>query len=59
MDALDLANYVAIACFDIGILILYYIFEWYQKRIGNNDIKDEEKSNNTTVEDVVITQEKL
>ncbi|KAL9541448.1 hypothetical protein MBANPS3_009110 [Mucor bainieri] len=34
IDALDLANYIAIACFDVGILVLYYIFEWYHKRSG-------------------------
>lgn len=33
MDALNLANYIAIACLDLGILSLYYIFEWYQRRI--------------------------
>lgn len=46
MDALNLANYIAIACFDMGILFLYYFFEWYQKRYGNNDHSDN-NSNNT------------
>lgn len=36
MDALNLANYVAIAVFDIGILFLYYFFEWYQAKYGDN-----------------------
>ena len=33
IDSLDLANYIAIACLDTGILALYYLFEWYQKKI--------------------------
>jgi hypothetical protein len=42
MDALDLANYIAIACFDMGILFLYYFFEWYQSKYGANDTEKEE-----------------
>lgn len=34
IDALDLANYIAIACFDVGILVLYYMFERCRKRKG-------------------------
>lgn len=37
MDALDLANYVAIAVFDVGILVLYYFFEWYQSKYGEEE----------------------
>ncbi|KAL0146327.1 hypothetical protein V8B55DRAFT_1409043 [Mucor lusitanicus] len=40
IDALDLANYIAIACFDVGILVLYYIFEWYHKRKGDDETRD-------------------
>jgi amino acid permease len=42
IDALDLANYIAIACFDVGILVLYYIFEWYHKRQGIRNNSDDE-----------------
>lgn len=42
IDALDLANYIAIACFDVGILVLYYIFEWYHKRQGTINNSDDE-----------------
>ncbi|RCH78082.1 hypothetical protein CU098_004560 [Rhizopus stolonifer] len=34
IDALDLVNYIAISCLDVGILVLYYIFEWYQNRLA-------------------------
>lgn len=42
IDALDLANYIAIACFDVGILVLYYIFEWYHKKKGATNKSDDE-----------------
>ncbi|CAO3635730.1 unnamed protein product [Mucor fragilis] len=42
IDALDLANYIAIACFDVGILVLYYIFEWYHKKKGATNNSDDE-----------------
>jgi hypothetical protein len=48
IEVLDLANYIAIACFDVGILVLYYFFEWYQKRRECNDIEE----NNTTQVDI-------
>ncbi|OBZ82770.1 Uncharacterized protein C2E12.03c, partial [Choanephora cucurbitarum] len=32
LDVLALVNYIAIGCLDVGILTLYYIFEWYQSR---------------------------
>lgn len=46
IDALDLANYIAIACFDVGILVLYYMFEWYHKRKGVTG-NDEDKTQNS------------
>lgn len=36
MDALNLANYVAIAVLDVGIFSLYYILEWYQAKYNPN-----------------------
>lgn len=48
MDPLDLANYVAIACLDAGIFVLYYVFEWYQKRIKTTK-NDEEKMNKASI----------
>ncbi|KAI8370043.1 hypothetical protein EDC96DRAFT_502835 [Choanephora cucurbitarum] len=32
IDVLALVNYIAIGCLDVGILTLYYVFEWYQSR---------------------------
>lgn len=49
MDALDLANYIAIACFDMGILFLYYFFEWYQSKYGRDDKSS--TTDNTQVEE--------
>lgn len=57
MDALDLANYVAIACFDLGILLLYYIFEWYQKRYGNTN--DDETRRDSDSLDITEKQTNL
>lgn len=57
MDALNLANYIAIACFDLGILFLYYFFEWYQKRYGNNS--DESINSNNTLEAMEQNNEKV
>lgn len=36
IDTLSLVNYIGIAVFDVGIVILYYIFQWYN---GNTGIK--------------------
>ncbi|KAI8890980.1 hypothetical protein K501DRAFT_205515 [Backusella circina FSU 941] len=45
IEALALADYTMIACFDVCIIILYYIFEWYHARSEQNTmvVKDEEK----------------
>lgn len=49
MDALNLANYIAIACFDLGILFLYYFFEWYQtSRFNTRKEEDVETVNNAS-----------
>ncbi|KAI9008744.1 PQ loop repeat-domain-containing protein, partial [Phycomyces nitens] len=34
LDVLSLVNYAGIAVFDVGILILYYIFKWYNGNEG-------------------------
>ncbi|KAI7888759.1 uncharacterized protein EV154DRAFT_302395 [Mucor mucedo] len=43
MDALNLANYVAIAVLDVGIFSLYYIFEWYQAKYNDEHEEEEEE----------------
>ncbi|CAO3629981.1 unnamed protein product [Mucor fragilis] len=50
VDSLDLANYIAIACLDTGILALYYIFEWYQaKLVSKQETLEESKIDQATV----------
>ncbi|KAI8981608.1 hypothetical protein BDF20DRAFT_862010 [Mycotypha africana] len=51
IDYLDLANYIAIACFDVGILLLYYVFEWYQKRLLTNKDVYEDYNDTETAQD--------
>lgn len=52
MDTLNLVNYIAIACLDLGILGLYYILEWYQIRyhsdVHNTKSSSLEASTKTT-----------
>ncbi|SAL95482.1 hypothetical protein [Absidia glauca] len=43
---LHLVNYIGIAIFDVGIVILYYVFQWYN---GNKGIK---RGDDTTKEEV-------
>jgi hypothetical protein len=31
-DVLDAVNYIAVALLDAGIMLLYYFFEWYNRR---------------------------
>ncbi|KAL9548276.1 hypothetical protein MBANPS3_005757 [Mucor bainieri] len=50
VDSLDLANYIAIACLDVGILALYYIFEWYQaKMVSKQEAPEELQIDQATV----------
>ncbi|KAG1078946.1 hypothetical protein G6F42_024009 [Rhizopus arrhizus] len=49
VDSLNLANYIAIACLDTGILALYYIFEWYQAKIVSKEKSEESQVDQATV----------
>lgn len=49
VDSLSLANYIAIACLDTGILALYYIFEWYQAKIVSKEKSEESQIDQATV----------
>jgi hypothetical protein len=57
MDALNLANYIAIACFDLGILFLYYFFEWYQKRYNTKEKNDSASNNSNSNTEISIQNE--
>ncbi|CAO3582053.1 unnamed protein product [Absidia cylindrospora] len=43
IDILSLVNYIGIAVFDVGIFVLYYIFQWYNGNIGKANDTDSEK----------------
>ncbi|CEP18702.1 hypothetical protein [Parasitella parasitica] len=56
VDSLDLANYIAIACLDVGILALYYIFEWYQKKISVRSESEESQIDQVSTRSSALTE---
>ncbi|KAI8637715.1 hypothetical protein BD408DRAFT_395237 [Parasitella parasitica] len=56
VDSLNLANYIAIACLDVGILALYYIFEWYQKRIVSHSKSEESQIDRVSTTSSALTE---
>ncbi|CAO3646589.1 unnamed protein product [Cunninghamella blakesleeana] len=51
IDALSLVNYIGIAIFDVGIVVLYYIFKCVNGNQGITSKKDEEKDEEETIQE--------